>query len=180
MLLGIRPLIFSSFLILILVGVNVIYFLQEDDSIKELTPPPPVQVDSFKQLDEEWKARVEKQRQEEEQGKIDQFWRADIKRELHSMRAQYNIFLKLNHKIEAERREAARQERIRIQKEKAAERKRLQEERAAERKRLKEEKALEKKRLKEEKAAERKQHALDSARKHIQRKGMGKSSSDSE
>jgi hypothetical protein len=165
---GSRLLIFAIPLIILMIGVNVVSFLNKNDLIKELPPLESVQVDSGKTLDDHWKAKVAEQNRLEAEGKQNLIYMADIKRELHSMRAQYNIFLKLNHKIEAERREAARQERIRIQKEKAAERKRLQEERA-----------LERKRLKEEKAAERKQHALDSARKHIRRKGVGESRSDS-
>jgi hypothetical protein len=177
-----KPL-FTIAVILLLVEVvinGVGYFQDQGETIKEFPPEPSIQVDSAKALDDVWKAKVAEQNRKEDEGRQNLIYMADIKREMHSMRAQYNIFLKLNHKIEAERREAARQERIRIQKEKAAERKRLREERIAEQKRLKAERALERQRLKEERAAERKQHALDSARKHIQRKGMGKSSSSTE
>jgi len=135
------------FIIALLVTLLIIYNVAEfaekpnKEAIVELPAPPAKPLpDPSEKMDDGWRVKVEKQRQEEKEGKEEQFWRADIKRESHSMREGAKIFIKINHQIEKERREAERQERIRIQKEKAAERKRLREERLAEKKRLAEEK----------------------------------------
>jgi len=126
-----------------LVGYNIQINLNKDDSIPELPPEKVELPDIAAKMDEEWRAKVKAQRDEEAQDKEEQMWRADIKRELHSMRAQYNIFLRENHRIEAERREAARQERIRIQKQKAAERAAAKAERIRQQKEAKEKRAAE-------------------------------------
>ena len=120
---------------LFLFGYNVHVNLDKDDTIPELPPVKAEIPDAAIKMNEEWQAKIKAQRDEEVRGKEEQAWRADIKREMHSMRAQYNIFLKENHRIEAERREAARQESIRIQKKKAAERAAAREERIKKQKR---------------------------------------------
>ena len=131
------------------ISVNAFSFYKEsrEPAIKILPHAKIVEIDSAKALDEKWRAKVAKQRAEEARGKQELIWKADIKRELHSMREGARLFGRINRDIEKERREKARQERIRIQKEHAAERKRIREEKAAERKKLLEEKKA-KRRLK--------------------------------